>query len=277
MNTKKLFMLLAAVLLGSVSAFAQSGNNSPLVGDVNGDSKVDVADITAVIKIIKNTQEHYFYLGTIEPTAENYKIIPGVVTTYTSIVDAEGATASVDAGQTLYMLCPAEWMAGKTVAVEDNSGKTFNFSEEIDAITISGYVIYKTQVWNEFTTITLKTPTTYYWYVGQSNPKEMTSISPIVNDNTSEGWRLIGTSVPTYTMSNPLWNGQVNEIVFDNYNDVTAYIALPNTTIKLRDGLGNDATSQMVSKGTKTIDGVTYTIYQNSSNVMSYSLNGLVY
>ena len=156
MNTKKLFMLLAAVLLGSVSAFAQSGNNSPLVGDVNGDSKVDVADITAVIKIIKNTQEHYFYLGTIEPTAENYKIIPGATTSYTSFDETVGTTVSVDAGQMLYMLCPAEWVKGKTVTLEDNSGETLNFSEDIDYTTISGYAIYKTQVLNDAKDVTLK-------------------------------------------------------------------------------------------------------------------------
>ena len=99
-------MTFAAMLLMSVSAFAQS--DEPLRGDVNGDGKVDVADITAVIGIIKNVQEHYFYLGTIKPTAENYKIIPGATTSYTSFDEVVGTTISVDAGQTLYMLCPAE-------------------------------------------------------------------------------------------------------------------------------------------------------------------------
>ena len=87
-------------------------------------------------------------------------------------------------------------------------------------------------------------PKKYYWYAGQENPANMTSISPIVTDNTSPGWRLIGTTIPTYTANNVLWDGQVNEIVFDNYNDATAYLALPNNTIKLRDGLGNDVTSE---------------------------------
>ena len=50
---KKLFMLLAMVLLSSVSVFAQSGNNEPLKGDVNEDGVVDVADIVAVIDIIR--------------------------------------------------------------------------------------------------------------------------------------------------------------------------------------------------------------------------------
>lgn len=51
MKTRFFFLLLAAVLLGSVSVKAQS--ETPLKGDVNGDGKVDVADIVAILEIIK--------------------------------------------------------------------------------------------------------------------------------------------------------------------------------------------------------------------------------
>ena len=70
---QKFFMLLAAVLLSSASVFAQS--NEPLKGDVNGDGTVDVADITAVIKIMKDgggtagQAKNYFYVGTTKPTS----------------------------------------------------------------------------------------------------------------------------------------------------------------------------------------------------------------
>ena len=72
MKTKKFFMLLAAVLL-SVSAFAQSGNNEPLKGDVNGDGVVDYADIEAVIEIMKNAggyvdSNYYWYVGQTDPS-----------------------------------------------------------------------------------------------------------------------------------------------------------------------------------------------------------------
>ncbi len=120
----------------------------------------------------------------------------------------------------------------------------------------------------------------YYWYVGQENPAEMTSISPIVTDNSSPGWRLIGTSVPKYTQQSPLWDGQINEIVFDNYNDVTAYLALPNETIRLRDGLFNDVTGELKSLGTTEINGVIYYIYKNQlgvNNCMQYSLDLVLY
>ena len=64
----RFFFLLAAMLLVSAGAFAQSGE-TPLKGDVNEDGKVDVADINAVIAIMKNgggTSEaptYYWYVG----------------------------------------------------------------------------------------------------------------------------------------------------------------------------------------------------------------------
>ena len=71
MKTRFFFLLLAAVLLGSVSVKAQS--ETPLKGDVNGDGKVDVADIVAVIEIMKNNggtseKTYYWYAGTVKPT-----------------------------------------------------------------------------------------------------------------------------------------------------------------------------------------------------------------
>ena len=70
---QKIYMLLAAVLLGSASAFAQSGNE-PLKGDVNEDGVVDVADINAVIQIMKDgggtgeTPVYYWYVGQTDPS-----------------------------------------------------------------------------------------------------------------------------------------------------------------------------------------------------------------
>lgn len=71
MKTRFFFLLLAAVLLGSVSVKAQS--ETPLKGDVNGDGKVDVADIVAIIEIMKNNggtseKTYYWYAGTVKPT-----------------------------------------------------------------------------------------------------------------------------------------------------------------------------------------------------------------
>ncbi len=131
MKTKNLLMFMAAMLLSCASAFAQNGNNTPAKGDVNEDGTVDVADIVAVIDIMKNgggtATVGYFYLGTTKPTAENYKTLLGVVTSYASIDDAVGATAIVAVGQTLYLLCPAAWMEEKTPTLEDKDGNFISF------------------------------------------------------------------------------------------------------------------------------------------------------
>ena len=75
MRTNKIF-LMAVMLLMSVCTFAQD-NNTPLVGDVNGDGKVDVADIVAILKIMKDaggTSEeptYYWYAGQTQPISMN--------------------------------------------------------------------------------------------------------------------------------------------------------------------------------------------------------------
>lgn len=72
MKTRIFFLLLAAVLLGSVNVKAQS--ETPLKGDVNGDGKVDVADIVAILEIMKSgggtavETTYYWYIGTTNPS-----------------------------------------------------------------------------------------------------------------------------------------------------------------------------------------------------------------
>ncbi|MBQ9295040.1 MAG: hypothetical protein IJ219_08990 [Bacteroidaceae bacterium] len=96
MNTKKLFLLLAAVLLGSVSAFAQSSNNDPLKGDVNEDGTVDVADIAAIIDIIKNNAAsqttYYYYAGWTLPTTSNVDTI--IAETYPADYEASNSNTA---------------------------------------------------------------------------------------------------------------------------------------------------------------------------------------
>ncbi len=108
----------------------------------------------------------------------------------------------------------------------------------------------------------------YYWYVGQENPAEMESISPIVTDNSSPGWRLIGTTVPTYSASKMLWEGNVNPIKTGETKQIV-YVAIPNSTIKLRDGDGGvvDGYTNIATKG---INGVNYYIYQSPVATKSF-------
>lgn len=243
---------------------AQSNDATPLKGDVNGDGMVDVADIVAVIDVMEKGDAGYFYLGTTQPTAENYASLPGVVSTYTSITEANGATINVTDGQTIYLLCPASWVEGKTVKLDDNDGNPINFSEDLE--TVSGYVVYTANGLSSSKTISLKVENTvvnYYWYVGQTNPSSMSSITPIVTDNESPGWRLIGTSLPTYSSSNKLWSA--DNVITTGESLAKQYIAIPaNSSACPRDGLGNDAsTVDMYTKlSNVTISGVTYKVYE---------------
>lgn len=268
-------MSLAAVLL-SLGAFAQNGET--LKGDVNGDGKIDVEDVTSVVDIILSGKTYgYFYFGTTEPTAENFTSLPGVIASYTSIGEAVGVSASVDAGQIVYMLCPAAWMKGKHVDVEDGEGNSYDFVEYTDAGTISGYVIYKTQAFNEATDAILKfnnsSAETYYWYVGQTDPSSMSSIESIVDDNdtSSPGWRKIGNTLPEYSSSNMLWNGVNNEIIFSrNYQ----YVALPSLDIKIWNGLGGEETSDSYETPIiRTINGITYYIYKSLTKKVGFGFN----
>ncbi len=170
---KRILFFMATLLL-SAGAFAQNVNsNKRVYGDVNGDGVVNINDVVAVVNIILTPE--YFYLGTTQPTANNYKSLLGVETSYTSIENAVGTVVPIAAGETLYMMCPVSWMDGKGVELEDISGNTINFMEEKDESTISGYVIYKTQVWNDATELTLKTgEIKYYFSIGTT---------PITADN----------------------------------------------------------------------------------------------
>ena len=169
---KRLFMTLAAMLLVSVGAFAQS--NEPLKGDVNGDGVVDVADIAAVIAIIKN-----------------------------------------------------------------------NASQE-----------------------------TYYWYVGQTDPSTMTSITPVVNDASSPGWRLIGSSIGTYTFSSPLHNSETNPIVSSPSAYTNWYVAVPsNSTLGIYDSDDvNEVTEgNWTTESNIILENVTYNVYKSIAEFRKFN------
>lgn len=76
MKAKIVFLLAAFLMLFSVSANAQSGG-TPIKGDVNEDGVVDIADINAIIDIMKNgggtggETKYYWYVGVIKPTDPN--------------------------------------------------------------------------------------------------------------------------------------------------------------------------------------------------------------
>jgi len=138
MKTKFLFFL-AAMLL-SASAFAQSENTTPLRGDVNGDGIVDVADIAAVIKIMKENvtpqTTYYWYIGTTQPTAENYKTIASEVSSYADIYEYTSKERNYH-----YILVAEDI----PVACRD---KAIDFGHlsiaEMTSVNIPGHKVYKT-------------------------------------------------------------------------------------------------------------------------------------
>ena len=140
MKTK--FMMLLAAMLLSVSAFAQSGNNEPLKGDVNGDGTVDVADIAAIIEIMKNgggTGEqttYYFSVGTTAPTASNYTTANGATT---NIPATKEFTNNSGSKSLVYVLVPST----KTVSAIDTYARVA-ISMVDSGITISNHKVYVT-------------------------------------------------------------------------------------------------------------------------------------
>ena len=112
--------------------------------------------------------------------------------------------------------------------------------------------------------------TTYYWYIGQTDPSTMSSIDPVVNDNSSSGWREIGTTLPNYSSSNKLWDGSRIET---GDSKTTNYVALPNSTLFMYDAAGNISSAAWTAVGTKEIEGVTYYIYSSVANLKSFTFN----
>lgn len=112
---------------------------------------------------------------------------------------------------------------------------------------------------------------TYYWYVGHTNPFEMTSITPLSIDDTGAGWRTIGSTLPTYSNTNPLWDGtQISTAVSKS----TQYVALPSDQIKSRNSIdGTDMTEDGwdISTEYKKLDGVDYTVWTSKDAKKSFS------
>lgn len=137
----KFFMLLAAVLL-SASAFAQSGNTGTLKGDVNGDGVVDVADINAIIQIMKDgggTGEEtkcYFYVGTEKPTSLSQ------VSVVESYLAEQTYTNNSGAKSHIFVLTTSD----KNVTFINLATGNPIDQNEIDTTTIPGYKIFETAV-----------------------------------------------------------------------------------------------------------------------------------
>lgn len=123
-------------------------------------------------------------------------------------------------------------------------------------------------------TVKPETIVSYYWYVGQTDPSTMTEISPIVDDLTSPGWRLIGTSLPNYSSSNKLWSG--NNVITTGASFAKQYIVIPNESAACpRDGAGSDASTVGIytKLSNVTISGVEYKVYETVGDKKKHDLD----
>ena len=144
MKTKFTIVLTALFLLVGICANAQVKNQTPkraesetpIKGDVNGDGVVDVADIAAIIEIMKNNGggdgKNYFYVGTTKPTSLSQATIVDSYPTEQTYTNNSGAKAHI------YVLTNSD----KNVTfIEPNTGTTLG-QQDIDTTTISGYKIF---------------------------------------------------------------------------------------------------------------------------------------
>lgn len=139
MKTKIITLLAALLMLLSTSAMAQSND---LKGDVNGDGIVDVADIAAVIAVMKQNDDgktkYYWYVGQEAVTVDNYTTLATQVTEYPTTF--EYTNTSSKRGYTYIILHNSKTLT----AVEKVSQATINFTT--DTTSIPNYTIYKTTV-----------------------------------------------------------------------------------------------------------------------------------
>lgn len=165
MRTKKLF-LFAAMLLTSVCAFAQSENDEPLVGDVNGDGVVDIADVVAVLKIMKDgggtsggPVVYYWYVGTEDPMT---------MTAITNPIPGTGPeTASLGAGwRTIGTILPT-YSKDNQLWNNDNAIRIIESTEPKTTI----YVALPSDQIKERNEITFEDATSYAWNI---NPEKKT-------------------------------------------------------------------------------------------------------
>ena len=140
MKTKKI-LLMAAMLLMSVCSFAQD-NNTPLVGDVNEDGKVDIADVVAILNIMKEAggtagdSKYYFYVGTTKPTSLSQASVVESYPAEQTYTNNSGAKAHI------FVLTNSD----KNVTFINIATGNPVDQNEVDITTIPGYKIFETAV-----------------------------------------------------------------------------------------------------------------------------------
>ena len=169
MKTRFFFLLLAAVLLGSMSAFAQNDNGEPVKGDVNGDDVVDVADVVAVLQIMKEGEgigeRHYYVsIGTTPVTASNFKVVNNATQVVASSYESQYEFTPSETDYVYVLVADDYWVSTIT---NQSSNMPVDFSIVTD-VEISGYTVYRTDNKVSGKILVNIEHVIYYWYVGTS-------------------------------------------------------------------------------------------------------------
>lgn len=170
MKTKITILLTALLMLFGISVNAQVKNQTPkraetttpIKGDVNEDGVVDVADINAIIEIMKNgggtsgETKYYWYVGANQPGSVNDSSEWRTSTTdagFTATVTLEGDPSN---GRNNWLVYPSDW----TYSAVDSAGDDFEFNAFVAANiknSINGYTIKRIVMYGSDTiTITFR-------------------------------------------------------------------------------------------------------------------------
>ncbi|MBR4389113.1 MAG: hypothetical protein IKT00_08045 [Prevotella sp.] len=116
-------------------------------------------------------------------------------------------------------------------------------------------------------------PTTYYWYVDQTQPESTNNVTTVTGAN--PGWHEIGTSIGTYTFADPLYNSESNPIASNPSANAAWYVAVPSTSsLGVYDSVdrnevtnGNWTTEQPI-----TVTGITYNVYKSVGTYRKFNV-----
>ena len=100
----------------------------------------------------------------------------------------------------------------------------------------------------------------YFWYVGTVDPLTIESITQIVTDSTSPGWRLIGDELPNYNQYNKLWS---KDDVINLRSMSYWYLCVPESYIKIHGTFTDQHEHTLMDYDYVTISGVKYYIYKS--------------
>lgn len=158
-------------------------------------------------------------------------------------------------------MCNVDYILGKEVSPFIFSNADYNedgVCDVTDVMLIVDYILGKPAQ-----------PTQYYWYVGNADDPMPTSISPVVTDNTSVGWRLIGSS---FTDGQQIWDETYEIQIASTRVTQRIIINSDNVSLAFFDSLGNRV--NFVNEP-EVING--WTVYTTRSTSKTFSVITKIY